>query len=184
MWPWPWSYRPGFCAQHIVSWESTFLLSHFKIHQGKAKLWTGHEKKTLFWPLTSKCYFDLGAIDLGLACNISSHDGQHFCQVISKSIKEWHRYGLDSEKKTIFLTFDISSKSFQNPSRNGKVMDQTRKSVTLTLALQTWVLWATHCFMMLNISAKSFQNPSRIYKVMDRTKHTYIRTCTYIMVGT
>ena len=31
---------------------------------------------------------DLGARDLGLVCDTLSNDSKHFCQVISKSIKE------------------------------------------------------------------------------------------------
>ena len=77
--------------------------------------------------------------------------------------------------------FNISAKYFQNSSRNGKVMDQTRKqdsifdiyflSVTLSLELQTWVFRATNRRMIVNISLKSFQNPSRNGKVMDRTRN-------------
>ena len=41
---WPLSVtRPKFCANHIVLWWSIFMLSHFKIHHGIAKLWTRHE---------------------------------------------------------------------------------------------------------------------------------------------
>ena len=42
---------------------------------------------TFFVPL-SKCDLDLGATDLGLARDILSHDGEHFCKVISNFIKE------------------------------------------------------------------------------------------------
>ena len=68
-----------------------------------AKFWTGHEKKRLFF---TKCDLDLGATDLGLVGNTSSYDGQHLCQVISKSIKEkllWTGH----DKKTPFSTFDL-----------------------------------------------------------------------------
>ena len=55
------------------------------------------------------------------------------------------------------MKVNISVKSFQNPPRNGKVMDQTGKKtiflnlicVTLTLELQTWVLRVMHRLMML-----------------------------------
>ena len=53
-----------------------------------AKLWTGHEKKTLIITLTSKCVLDIAATDLGLARDTLSYDGQNFGQVISKSILE------------------------------------------------------------------------------------------------
>ena len=67
-------------------------------------------KKDYFLTLTSKCDLDLGAIDLGLARNTLSHDGQHllshdsqhFCPVISKSIKEWQSYGPDTKKGPYF----------------------------------------------------------------------------------
>ena len=60
------------------------------------------KNRTYFLPLTSKYYLDLGATDLGFARNTSSHDGQHFCQVISKSIEEWRRYRLDTKKRPYF----------------------------------------------------------------------------------
>ena len=66
---------------------------------------------------------------------------------------------------------NISAESFQNPSRNGKVMAGTKKKtlfftfdlcVTLTLELQPWVLGATYFSWMSTIlPIKSFQNPSR-----------------------
>ena len=146
MWPWPWSYRSGSCARHIVS----FLPCHYKIHQGTAKLWTVHEKRPYFWSLISRCDLDLEVTDLVLRAT----------------------YRL--------IIVNISAKSFQNPSRNGKIMDRTRKkdaifdlwplSVTLALELQTLVLRATHGLIKLNISAKSLQYLLRNGKVMDRTR--------------
>ena len=58
------------------------------------------KKRPYFWPLTSKC--DLGATDLVLTCYTSSHDCQYFCQVISKSIKEWQSYWPDTKKRPYF----------------------------------------------------------------------------------
>jgi hypothetical protein len=52
--------------------------SYFKIHQEKTKLLTGHEKYTLFLALASKYDFDLDTKDLGLACNISTHESDLF----------------------------------------------------------------------------------------------------------
>ena len=65
----------------------------------------GLKRRPFFLPLTSKCDLDIEATDLGLAHDTSSHDSQHFCQVISKSMKEWQSYGL--KKKTLSLTFDL-----------------------------------------------------------------------------
>ena len=63
------------------------------------------------------------------------------------------------------MMVNISAKSFQNPSKKGKVsMDRTHTqkkdpvfyfwplSITLTLELQTWVLQATHRLIMVNIN--------------------------------
>ena len=70
------------------------------------------EKKIHFLHVISKYHLDLGATDLGLACDTSSHDSQHFCQVISKSIQERLNYGPDT-KKDLFLTskyhFDLGA---------------------------------------------------------------------------
>ena len=63
------------------------------------------KKKKKKYFLTFDLYgLDLGATDLGLAQDASSHDGQHFCQVISKSIMESQSYGPDRKKKALFLT--------------------------------------------------------------------------------
>ena len=73
-----------------------------------ATLRTGQEKKYFFFlPLTSKCDLYPGATDLDLARDTSSHDGQYFCQIILKSIKEWQSYGPDMKKDPIFFTFDL-----------------------------------------------------------------------------
>ena len=60
-----------------------------------------------FLPLTSKCDLDLGATDLGLARDTSSHDSQiYFCQVISKPSRK-SKVMDPTQKKTLFLTFDL-----------------------------------------------------------------------------
>ena len=53
--------------------------------------------------MTSKCDLDLGTTELGLAIKKLRHDGQHFCQVISKFIKEWQSSGPDMKKRPYFL---------------------------------------------------------------------------------
>ena len=140
MWTWPWSYRPESCGAHIVLLWSTFLLSNFKIHQGMAKLWTRHEKRPHFLPLTS--------VTFTLVLQTCVLHATHHLRIVN-----------------------ISAESFQNPSRNGKVMAGTKKKtlfftfdlcVTLTLELQPWVLGATYFSWMSTIlPIKSFQNPSR-----------------------
>ena len=57
---------------------------------GPDKLIYGH-----FWPLTSKCDLDLGDIDVILSRDTLSNDGEHMCQMISKSLDERHSYGPD-----------------------------------------------------------------------------------------
>ena len=84
--------------------------------------------------LTSKCDLDLGTTDVVLRatrCLIKlTFLPIHF--KIHRMAKLWTAH----EKKPIFYIWPLS--------------------VTLTFALQTWVLRATHCVMMVNISAKSF----------------------------
>ena len=63
--------------------------------------WT--RKKSLFLTF-DLCDLDLEATVLGLARDILSHNGQHFCQVISKSTKKWQNYRLHTTK---ILIFDI-----------------------------------------------------------------------------
>ena len=81
-----------------------------------------------FWPLTAMC-----DLDLGLPRDTLSYDGQHFCNIISKSIKKWESYGSDTKNRPYFWPLI---------------------SVFLTLELRTWALRATHCLIMVNISAK------------------------------
>ena len=135
VWPWPWGYRPGFYAWHIDSWWSTFLPSHFKIHQGMAKLWTRQEKDPIFdiRPLSVTLSLELQTWVLHmthclLKVNISAcHFKIHWRMA---KLSTWH-----NKKDTIFNLWP--------------------QSVTLTLELQTLVLHATHCLLMVNISAKT-----------------------------
>ena len=60
------------------------------------------KKRPYFSSLNSKCDLDLRATDLGFAHDTMSHDGQHFCHVILKSIKEWQSYEPDTKKDPIF----------------------------------------------------------------------------------
>jgi len=46
-----------------------------------------------FSPLKSTCDLDLGDRDVGLSHDTLSHDGEHLCQIISKSIIERQSYG-------------------------------------------------------------------------------------------
>ena len=71
-----------------------------------ANLWTRHGKKTLF--LASECDLDLGALDLGLALNTLSHDGQHFCRQLKihrDMAKLWSRQ--EESLYFLFYTFDL-----------------------------------------------------------------------------
>ena len=53
------------------------------------------------WPLTSKCDLDLEARGLGFSHDTSSDNGEHLCQVISKSIDGWQSYGPDTKKNLL-----------------------------------------------------------------------------------
>ena len=74
----------------------------------------GHQNK-------SKCVLDLGAREPWITHDTSSHGGEHFCQILSKSIKECLSYGVDTKKKK----FDLCT-----------------PSVTLTLEPKSWGLHA------------------------------------------
>jgi hypothetical protein len=71
--------------------EQMILKSHNERHSyGPDKLIYGH-----FLPLNSKCDLDLGDIDVILSRDTPSNDGEHMCQMISKSLDERHSYGPD-----------------------------------------------------------------------------------------
>lgn len=77
------------------------------------------------------------------------------------------------------IVVNISANSLQSPTRNDKVIEQTRKkepifdllpaSVTFTLEVQSCHLGMTH-LLVGNISAKIFQNSPRNDKVMEQTR--------------
>ena len=51
-------------------------------------------------PLTFKCDLDLGSRDLVLARDTSSHNGDHFCQVMWQSFKAGQNYAPDTNPNT------------------------------------------------------------------------------------
>ena len=139
-------------ARDTTSHDGTFLTSHFKIHQGMANLWTGHKKKRCYFlPLTTKCDLDLGATDLVLATthrlikvNIFAISFQNLSwngQVMNWTRKKYPIFDLCPLSVSLTLTVqswvlretyhfmkvNTSTMSFQNPSRNDKVMNLTLK---------------------------------------------------------
>jgi hypothetical protein len=93
----------------------------------------------------SCCDLDLQGSDPNVACDMSSHYGDHFCEIVLKSDLKYQSYGPD----TILLQ---------------------GHAVTLTFKVVTQMLGATPRLNMVIISVKQFYNPTSNNEVMDRTR--------------
>jgi len=74
----------------------------------KSKLWAGHE-----FAAGSCCDFDLQDSDQNVARDMSSQYGDHFCEIVVKSIFKGPSYGADTillQSHAVTLTFNVGSK--------------------------------------------------------------------------